>query len=153
MRKNIIELVVALAVASLAAAGLVEASGYQGQSGYMPIAILALATLLSLAWAGQCLYGLRARTGEVIRPDLSTALRLSGFALAVAAYVLGVTYVGFFTSTLLMLPLLSAFLGYRNWRVSVGVAVGFVAILYCVFQLLLSIPLPPEAVIQFARGL
>jgi hypothetical protein len=64
------------------------------------------------------------------------------------AYVAGFAWLGVFTSTLIMLPCAAAALGYRNWTVIALTAAGFALVLYGVFRVLLSVPLPPEALLK-----
>ena len=147
MNRSLVELLVAGAVCGLCVAGLLEAWSYAGASRYMPVAVIGFALGLGLIWAAQNAVALvrgRAERMAVPSGDLG---RFAGIVLAVALYVLGVVWIGFFTSTLVMVPALSAALGYRRWRVALVATLGFAAVLYGVFRLLLAIPLPPEAVL------
>lgn len=152
MTKQTVELIVASVVGALCAGGLVEAWGYSDQSSYMPIAVLAFAACMSLIWASQSALGLvRGRTDRLAVEEPILA-RFAFIVGATVAYVLGVTWLGFFTSTLIMVPIMAAVLGYRHWTVSLTATVAFVAVLYGVFRLLLSIPLPEEAILGFVGG-
>jgi hypothetical protein len=147
MNKQTVELTVALAVGALCAGGLVESWGYSGQSSYMPIAVLAFAACMSLIWAAQSALGLVRGSTERMDVEGPVLARFAFLVVAIVAYVLGVTWLGFFTSTLIMVPVVAAVLGYRHWAVSLTATLAFVAVLYGVFRLLLSIPLPEEAVL------
>ena len=97
-----------------------------------------------------CLWALKSvrvmATGQAESLDASGS-EISRFALIVAsgaAYVAGFIWIGFFTSSLILLPVVSVALGYRSWRVIALTTIGFCAVLYIVFRALLGVPLPPE---------
>lgn len=152
MNGKAIELVIALVVAAVFAALFSEAQSYSAQSKMMPMAVTGLAVALSLIWAFQCGISLvRHGSGERL-PAGDELGRLATIIAAVVVYILCVQYLGFFTATIVMIPLLSGLVGYRNWRISLLVTAGFVVVLYAVFRLLLSIPLPPETLLEVVIG-
>lgn len=145
MNRRVVELFAAVAVGLIFTMLLVESFHYRGQSSYMPIATTGLAVILCAGWAVQSARLLV--TGRGDRYD-ATPADFGRFALVVGVgilYVLGVTFVGFFTSTIIMVPGLAFALGYRSLKVAIVATVGFIVVLYGVFELLLSIPLPQEA--------
>ncbi|WP_420394518.1 tripartite tricarboxylate transporter TctB family protein [Acuticoccus sp.] len=147
-----VELLVACALAALCVAGLFEAWSYRAASKYTPVAVMGLALILSLVWMAQNAIPLVRGRFQELHVERGEVARFVGVVLAVATYVTGVVQIGFFTSTLVMVPLLSAAVGYRSWPIALAATVGFVAVLYGVFRLLLSIPLPPEAVLGLVGG-
>jgi len=145
MKRILLELLAAAFVTAIFVYLFGEARIYAGQSKVMPMAVTGLAVALSLAWVTQCCVAL-AKGGVAVRTGGAPfdPRRLAVIAAAVVAYVFGVGTLGFFTSTIIMLPLLSISLGYRNWPIAILVTLGFAAVLYAVFRLLLSVPLPDE---------
>lgn len=143
-----VELAVALGVGAISVAGVLEASGYRAGSSTMPLAVTAFAAALSAVWAVQA--GTALARGTWGRLEV-TGGAVRRFALVVAAtvlYVLAVTHVGFFTSTLVMVPLFAFAIGYRNLKVALAATAGFCVVLYGVFRLLLKIPLPQEVLLR-----
>ncbi|MDO5641277.1 MAG: tripartite tricarboxylate transporter TctB family protein [Paracoccus sp. (in: a-proteobacteria)] len=147
MNRNLLELAVAGAVGAISVAALLEGMTYRGQASYLPVAISVFALLMSLIWAGQSLRGLLAGTGAQIRPDLRDTLSFAGMLVVAALFVSGVTRFGFVTSSLVMVPVMSLLMGYRNLP-----AIGIGTVLFClllhgVFSMLLSIPLPHDVLL------
>lgn len=151
MQKSTVEVAASLTVAAVSGFGLMVAQQYNGQSGLMPVAVTAAALVLSGLW---CLQSLRSwvSNGEALRPDRETVLKVGLMVAGMIVYILAIPHLGFFTATFLTVPLLARGIGYRNLRVSLLSTLGFVAILYAVFRLLLKIPLPPEFVLTFFQG-
>lgn len=148
---KLVELVVALVILALAALGLVDAMGFPPTSAYLPISVLGLTCLLSLAWALQSLLAIR-RERPTLRLDPAETRRLLTLAALSLLYALGIVYVGFFTSTFIFIPLSAFLLGYRSARGLVISTVAFALLLYAVFGLLLRTPLPPELILQLVGG-
>ena len=148
---KILELVFALAVLTLAAIGLVEATAFPRASAYLPVAVLGLTCALSVVWAVQSVIEIR-RERPTLTVDPAEARRLVALALLSPLYALAMATMGFFTSTILFLPLAAVALGYRNWRAIALATVAFVGLLYAVFGLLLKTPLPAERLLQLGGG-
>ncbi|MHA6345628.1 tripartite tricarboxylate transporter TctB family protein [Roseivivax sp. CAU 1761] len=148
MTRNLIELLAALGVAVVFAALLAEAAGYPGQSRVMPVAVCGLAVMLALVWAAQSGRALSRGTPRENFGNWGEMRRLAVIVAAIVLYTLAVGSLGFFTATIAMLPALSGALGYRNWKVLIPVTLCFAGVLYAVFRLLLSVPLPPETLIR-----
>lgn len=147
MPRGVIELFAALVVTLVAAAGVFEASGYRGASAYMPVAVTGLATALGLVWMAQSAIALSRGTSGTLSASPAVLGRFVAIALIAGAYIFGMAHVGYFTATVVMVPLLSTAIGYRNFRVTALATLGFCVVLYAVFRLLLSVPLPPEAIL------
>lgn len=147
MPKGVIELFAALVVTLVAAAGIFEASGYRGASSYMPVAVTGLATLLGLVWMAQSALALARGTSGTLAVPASVLIRFVAIVAIAAGYVFTIAHFGYFTATIVMVPLLSTAIGYRNFRVTALTTLGFCVVLYGVFRLLLSVPLPPEAIL------
>lgn len=152
MNRNALELIVALVVGAVFGYLLLESSGYRGQSSMMPLAATGLAVALCLVWAAQAGMGLVRHHGERVSPNRRELLHLALIVASVIAYVSAMQTIGFFTATLVMIPVLSGILGYHNWKVSLLATLGFVIVVYAVFRQLLSIPLPPEALLSLVAG-
>jgi len=129
-----------------------EALTYRGESGLMPKAVTLALAALSALWLLQSLRALRRADGPV--------LEVSGLQLRDAAILLiaglalffGMTTIGIFTTSAVVVPVLAYTFGYRNWVGLVFGTVLFLVLLIGVFRLLLSVALPPELLITFLRG-
>ena len=152
MNRRKVELVAAILVGILAILGFVEAYGYKGQSSYMPLAATGAGVLLSLAWAIQTGRMLAAGLVETYGATGRDYVHFAVVCVVAILYVLGVTFLGFFTSTIVMVPLLAFALGYRHVPTAILSTAVFSLILYGVFDKLLSIPLPPEAILGAFGG-
>lgn len=144
---KIVELAVALIVLVLSLLGLTEATGFTRASAYLPTAVLGFTAFLSVIWAIQSIIAIR-REVPSFAVDPAEARRMVTLAVISVLYALSIGWVGFFTSTVVFLPLASVSLGYRN---VIGVAIAtlaFMALLYAVFHLLLKTPLPPELILE-----
>lgn len=58
--------------------------------------------------------------------------------------ILGVQYIGFFTTTVVLIPVTAWTLGYRNLKVIAGTTALFLGFIYLLFIEIFSRPLPPE---------
>jgi len=144
--KRTLELGAAILVAALFAFLFFEALSYRGRSSYVPSAATALGVVMCIFWIISTMR-LSPEEGGAQLPVTREDLRL--FAMIVFGgilYLLGFAWIGFFTSTIIVVPVLAAVLGYRNWTVLIFTTLGFVILLYGVFRLLLSVPLPREAI-------
>jgi hypothetical protein len=148
---KIVELVVALVILGLAALGLVATMGFPRASAYLPTAVLGLAGALSFAWAVQSVLAIR-RAPPTFDVDPNEARRLVTLAGLALLYAFAIETVGFFTSTILFLPLAGSLLGYRNPAGLAISTVAFIALLYAIFGLLLRTPLPPERILGLIGG-
>ncbi|MBM9595412.1 tripartite tricarboxylate transporter TctB family protein [Roseitranquillus sediminis] len=153
MSRTRVEFVVSLLVAVVFAYLFVESTNFSAQSKRMPMWVTGFAVALCLVWALQSGLALaRHGAGEPLAQEEGELARLAGVVAAVVGYVLAIGYVGFFSATLVMMPLLAWSLGYRRWLTSLLVTAGFAIVLYAVFRLLLSVPLPPEALLELLTG-
>lgn len=144
MPRPLIEMVVALVVATLCIAGFYEATSYRGASAYLPSAVLGLAFLLSLIWALQNVIALLKggwSTDTTKKEDWS---KLLSFFSIVLVYVAAIPLIGFFTMTIVFIPVVTILLGYRKKSVLLGAPIVFVAALYLLFGLVLQVQLPDE---------
>ncbi|WMS44677.1 tripartite tricarboxylate transporter TctB family protein [Acuticoccus sp. MNP-M23] len=148
MPKGAIELFAALVVTLVAAAGIFEASSYRGASAYMPVAVTGLATALGVVWMAQSVLGLARGTSGTLNVPAPVLVRFVAIVAIAAGYVFAIAHFGYFTATIVMVPLLSTAIGYRNYRVTLLTTIGFCVVLYGVFRLLLSVPLPPETLLE-----
>lgn len=146
MRKQPIELTAAALVGALFAALFFQGIGYSGQSAYMPGAATALGFAMCCLWALHAARLIIAGDSERYNISRSQLAWFGVFLVVAALYVVGILWIGFFTATIIMVPTFAVVLGYRNWSVLFFTTAGFIAILYVVFRVLLSIPLPEEAI-------
>lgn len=147
MRKAKIETGASLIVCAISILGFWEAWGYAGEGGLMPRGIMALMILLSAIWLIQSARALLHGAGDMIVPS-PKQLRSAGMLVAAGLGLLfGMKLIGFYTSAVIIVPMLGYGLGYRNLR---GLAMGtllFLLLLVAVFRLLLAVPLPPESIL------
>ncbi len=148
---KVLELVIALVVLALAAAGIVQATEFPVASAYLPFAVLGLACALSLAWAVQSVLAIR-REPPSFRLDPAETRRLLTLAGLSLIYALAIVEIGFFTATFIFIPLTAFLLGYRSVRGIAIATAAFALLLYAVFGLLLRTPLPPELILRLAGG-
>ena len=148
---KIVELVVALILLALSALGLTAATDFPGASAYLPTAVLGLSCALSLVWMMQSVLAMR-RERPTLRLDPQETRRLITLAVLTLAYALAMQLIGFFTATVLFLPVAGIALGYRQWFGLTVATVGFVVLLYAVFGVLLRTPLPRERVLELLGG-
>lgn len=122
-----------------------EALAYHSRSSYMPLAASGCGLLMCLFWGIGQVRQMNVSFDQVEagRKDIQ---KFALIAVVTTIYVIAFAWVGFFTSTLVMVPVLAAALGYRNWTVMILTAVGFCAVIFVVFRLLLAIPLPKELI-------
>lgn len=74
----------------------------------------------------------------------ASRLRFFQLLTMMVLFILGVQYLGFFTTTVVMVPLTAWTLGYRNLKVIVITTAVFLAFIYGLFIQIFSRPLPPE---------
>ena len=144
MNRRALELIASGIFAALFASLLYEGAAFPGRSAYMPIAASSIGLSMCCLWAIQSARLLALGQIEYYNINRRDILRFAMIIATGAAYVTGFVFFGFFTSTVIMLPSVSIALGYRNWKVIALTTLGFCLVLYAVFRLLLSIPLPQE---------
>ena len=144
MRRATLEMIVALGLMCLCIAGTVEAARFPQESAYLPTAVFAAASLLSLVWAGQSFATRLRRGGGFLILEPLELRRLALIAAGALALAVAIPTLGFFTSFAFLVPGIAWATGYRRPR---GLAVGtliFIGVLYAVFVLILNRPLPVE---------
>ncbi len=143
MPKQYIEILVALLIAIISAWGMTDAAQYPGESSYVPVVVLSLSILLSVVWIGQTVMSLR-HCAETLSINRLEMVRFVIFVSIAIIYGCCFYLIGFFTSTLFMVPIAATLLGYRQWKVLIPTSIVFLIILNLVFSLMLKTPLPPE---------
>lgn len=72
-----------------------------------------------------------------------------GVALAlIVGYALTFPQIGYFTTTIVFIPVFAAAIGMRRHLVTIAAAVGFSAVVYVVFVMFLNRRLPPERLLD-----
>lgn len=123
-----------------------EVSTYTGSSAIMPYGVLILATLLSLFWLIQSILGLKnhiSLNNESILEN-SEILKLFIFICIILIYVIGISLIGFFSSTIIAIPIISISMGYKNPKGIILTTILFTSIIFMVFKIFLKVPLPIE---------
>ena len=120
----------------------------------MPMAVTGLSVSLCLIWAGQSALALSRGDPAGATPEGRGELpRLALIAAIIVLYILAIQYVGFFMSTVAMIPLLSGSLGYRRWTITLLTTAAFACVLYAVFPSAPVDPAPIGAPPRHAGGL
>ena len=148
MNRCLVELAAAGIFAALFAFLFFEGIGYSGRSAYMPTAATGIGLLMCCFWALKSVRMLVAGQAEHFDVKVSDGVRFALISVAGSLYVAGFIWLGFFTSTVIMVPAVTWALGYREPKVIALTTLGFTIVLYVVFRLLLAIPLPREALLK-----
>lgn len=148
MNRSAFECVTALTVLAASAAGLFESLGFRGQGAIMPVTVTALASALSTIWLATSAVAVVRGTGKVVELDGREVGRFVVLCFAAVAYVYLMSRIGFFTTTILVVPALASIGGYRNAKVLAAATIGFVIVIYGVFRGLLSVPLPDDLILS-----
>lgn len=152
MERAKIETGAALVSLIFSALGLIEAWSYSGEGGMMPRAVMLVMITLSAIWSVQSVARLGRHPGEVIS---ATPQQLRGAGLLAIAglfLLIGMHYLGFFTTTVIVLPAVAYGIGYRDAK-GVAIATGlFMLLLIVVFRVFLAVPLPAELLSSFMGG-
>ncbi|MEZ5725432.1 MAG: tripartite tricarboxylate transporter TctB family protein [Paracoccaceae bacterium] len=132
--------------------GLIEAWGYSGEGGMMPRAVMLSMVALSVIWSAQSAVRLGRQSDQVIS---ATPQQLRGAGMLAAAglfLLIGMQYLGFFTTAVFVLPALAYGLGYRELK-GLAIATGlFMLLLILVFRIFLAVPLPKELLFSLTGG-
>ena len=151
MNKAKIELLSSIVVTIFSVFGLIEAWGYSATSGFLPRIVLFIMLALSLIWVAQSLKSILQFKSQEKTADFEWGkffLIISSSTL----FVLGISYLGVITSSVIFTPLLALGLGYRNVKNVTIAALVFCTLIYVVFRVVLRIPLPPEAISVLLMG-
>lgn len=109
-------------------------------SAMFPLTILGVVGALSTALLVQSfLEGRRREAGEGSSNDLGKVML---GLLCVLIYLVAVSKLGFYVSTFLMIPLMSATFGYRRWGRSLFGSALFTVMLYLLFDMAMGRSLP-----------
>ncbi|MGB5917849.1 tripartite tricarboxylate transporter TctB family protein [Arcobacter sp.] len=147
IKKIYLEIIIAISLVGICLAGLIfEVSTYSGTSSIMPYGVLTIAGVLSLFWFIQSI--LELRKTQVLEKDVFEgsieSKRFFVFFCITLIYVIGITLIGFFTATIIAIPIISISMGYRSLMGIAVTTVLFTAIIFIVFSLFLKVPLPLE---------
>ena len=151
MNKAKIELLSSIVVTIFSVFGLIEAWGYSATSGFLPRIVLFIMLALSLIWVAQSLKSILQFKSQEKTADFEWGkffLIISSSTL----FVLGISYLGVITSSVIFTPLLALGLGYRNVKNVTIAALVFCTLIYVIFRVVLRIPLPPEAISVLLMG-
>ena len=151
MNKAKIELLSSIVVTIFSVFGLIEAWGYSATSGFLPRIVLFIMLALSLIWVAQSLKSIFQFKSQEKTADFEWGkffLIISSSTL----FVLGISYLGVITSSVIFTPLLALGLGYRNVKNVTIAALVFCTLIYVIFRVVLRIPLPPEAISVLLMG-
>ncbi|OWV30425.1 hypothetical protein JI62_07070 [Halomonas campaniensis] len=121
-------------------------SGFDAGAAYVPMGVGILMCLFSLPLilkgAVQALAA--GETGTVKSPLIDHTGRFMATVACCLIYYLAMPTVGFYSTSTLFIVLLALVLGERRPLVVLGITVGFIALLYGLFALVLKRPLPVE---------
>lgn len=118
------------------------------EAALFPRMIISMAFVLSAIWG---ISSLRPRakaaasgTGEVPEGFMENPRNFAIFAACLAAYIVLIDTIGYFTSSALFVIVTSFLLGFRRPLTVVVSAAGFVLFIYLVFVVIFNRPLPVE---------
>ncbi|MBU2020748.1 MAG: tripartite tricarboxylate transporter TctB family protein [Gammaproteobacteria bacterium] len=151
MNKAKVELLSSTVVTIFSVCGLIEAWGYSATSGFLPRIVLFIMLALSLIWIAQSLRSILKFKSQEKTADFEWG-KFSLIISSSSLFVLGISYLGVITSSVIFTPLLALGLGYRNVKNVIIAAVVFCTLIYVVFRVVLRIPLPPEAISVLLMG-
>lgn len=121
---------------------------FYADAAYIPVGVGVLMGMFSLPliWRG---IADTIRKAPLNTPVITTALvdnplRFSATLACCLIYYTALPYVGFYTTSTLFIGLLAYVLGERRPAVIAGITVGFIALLYLLFAVVLKRPLPTE---------
>lgn len=123
------------------AALLVVAADLPTMSALLPIAMLVCIIVLALMLMASLL------TGRVAAPEklsIERPRRILGAFASIFIYALAVPFVGFYTSTIVMLPTVAWFFGLRSPRALALATVIFVGGVYLIFTVAMGQRFPQE---------
>lgn len=148
--RSLAEITFAILLIAGAAAVIITASGYPGESATYPVVIgAALAGLGCWVLVREVL---RRRQGHATPGSFAEhAPRLAIGLAALVLYVLAVSLVGFILPSVALGVLLPASVGFRRWGLSFGVAVISVVSILLIFVLALERPIPPDILSPLGR--
>lgn len=147
IKKIYLEIIISISLITICLLGLIfEVSTYTGASAIMPLGILSIVIILSLIWLVQSMFELKrssSSTDDMITDDIESKRFFVFFCISFI-YVIAISSIGFFTATIIAIPIMSISMGYRNL---IGITIStvlFTSIIFVVFNLFLKVPLPLE---------
>ncbi len=147
IKKIYLEIILSISLIIICLMGLIfEVSTYSGTSSIMPYGVLTIACVLSFFWLIQSILGLKKPQllVENIFQDSIEGKRFFIFFCITLIYVIGITLIGFFTATIIAIPIISISMEYRSLLGIATTTILFTAIIFIVFSLFLKVPLPLE---------
>lgn len=133
----------AIILMAVAAAVIVTASAYPGESATYPVIIGAGLGLLG-GWVGLREI-LRRRQGHAMAGSFAEhGPRLAIGLAALVLYMLAVSQIGFILPSVALGVVLPACVGFQRWRLSLTVAIISVVAILLIFVLGLERPIPPD---------
>ncbi|MEM7441728.1 MAG: tripartite tricarboxylate transporter TctB family protein [Pseudomonadota bacterium] len=132
---------------ALLIAGWISLADIPAQARLFPRMIIGFTAFVTLAMGVRAYLALGRGDGD---PAWKMFEHLGRWAIAVIAlpvYVLGVQSIGYFTSTLIFIPVLAFVLGYRRPLVAIAIALAFDVIIYVVFITVFERRLPADIVV------
>lgn len=148
IRKASIELAVAIPAAILSVLGALHASSFPQQTAYLPTTVLSIMSLLLVLWAFQSVMALRRNQSSTLILEKGKARRFLLLVLSTATLIALAPALGFVTSFFIFIPLSGFILGYKHWKPLLAAGTIFSLLIYLIFKVLLSRPLPPELFIH-----
>ena len=121
---------------------LSDALKMPGASGMLPVFMLVLSILLSVILVAGSVR--RRLNGAEAKAFFHDRKRFLIAATLVCVYIPCVDFLGFYTSSTILIPLTSWLFGYRNVKVIAAATVGFVGGMLAIFTLVMSANFPAE---------
>lgn len=152
LRKTYVEALIAAVSVLFCVLAFRQALSYQGETGLLPRAVLLIALVLTSIWLVKTLWRCRSDTSDPVVPTPLLLMRVTVLICAAAVFLFGFEFVGFYTTSAIVVPATAWGLGYRH---KTGLLIGtvlFVLLLIGVFNWLLKVPLPAELLFSMQRN-
>lgn len=143
------DVLAALALIAVSLAALLYIAGLPARAAMFPR--LAAGALLGLS----VLYLVREILRRSAEPRAAFFHHAPRFVVALAlvvAYALTFPQVGYFTTTIVFIPVFAAAIGMRRYLLTLAATVGASAVIYLVFVVFLNRRLPPERLLDLLTG-
>ena len=145
MNQKQVEIAFCAGFLALLIGGWISLSDIPAQARLFPRMIIGFTAVFTVAMAVRAVWALRA---DAVDHGWHMFESVGRWAIVVVAiYVLGVSTIGYFTSTLIFIPALALIIGYRRPLVAIAIALVFDILIYIVFIQVFERRLPADIVV------
>lgn len=147
MNQKQVEIAFCAGFLALLIGGWISLADIPAQARLFPRMIVGFTAVFTVAMAVRAIWALRADAVDQGWHMFESVGRWAIAVVALPIYVLGVSTVGYFTSTLIFIPALALILGYRRPVVAIAIALVFDILIYIVFIQVFERRLPADIVV------